>query len=222
MSWFEVRRLPCPACGVEVTIRVADSVNVARVPAVRAQLLAREFHRGRCGACQVDIEVDTSFVYSDIPRKQLVQVVASDALSRWRELEAQATAALAQAQAGPGAGEIMAGVRARLVFGLDGLVEKLLIWEAGLDDVAVEELKRLVRASLPDPAEQLLFVRATPAQLLFSNKPSPDGALVEVSRAALEAIAHGAPTAEGLWVDARRLAQPVRGFAPKGSTTSLK
>ena len=123
------------------------------------------------------------------------------------------TARAAQVLTGPdapaAAAALAVGLRVRLVFGLVALREKLLAWDAGLDDVDLELLKLAAMRAVGEPlarAATLRLVACTAdAAVLLDDAATrwdvprdalPPGAFVEL-RAALGA---------GCYVDLARLA----------------
>lgn len=151
MSTWETRSIPCPRCSVVATMRIAAGVHIARVPEVREQILANRFHRFTCAGCRESTQIETELVYTDFPRHHWIHVAPPDELGRWRDHEARLAHDVARAfdLGSPLAHPLADGLRVRLVFGIVALREKLVIWDAGLDDGLVECVK--VRAFASDP-----------------------------------------------------------------------
>jgi hypothetical protein len=148
---WETRSVPCPRCGIAATVRIADGVHVARDPELREQVLARDLHRFTCSGCGESTEIDTSFVYTDFSRRHWILIAALDELASWRELETRLAGEVRRTfdHGSPHAHALAGGLRVRLAFGLVELREKLIVWDAGLDDALVECVK--VRAIASDP-----------------------------------------------------------------------
>lgn len=144
MSTFFLESITCPHCGDERERRVAHSVNGQRAPHLREQILHGSFQHVVCEDCGEPFVINEPFVYVDLPRRQWVHVYATEQEAEWRLMEAETREALELAggpSALPASQLMMQGVQARTVFGLDGLREKLLCSEAGLDDARLELLK---------------------------------------------------------------------------------
>ncbi len=166
MSTWEQVRIACPRCGTPFEVQVASGLHITRLPHVRERVLRGELHRFVCPSCDRRIEVRQPVLYTDFERMHWIEVRPADELPRWPELAA-ACASLAESALMHGAPMICAVAsrfRVRLVFGYDELREKLLLWDAGIDDVAVELLKlRALRAdlTLQGPEDRLLGCEVT-------------------------------------------------------------
>src|ERR1041385_8123724 len=130
------RAFACPGCGAELTARVADGVHVDRNPALRDDILGRRLHRVVCPACRATTEVRRPFVYTDFGRRHFIQVAMPDELPRWDAWEAQLHRDVSRAfdRGSPHAHGLAEGLACRVVFGLEELRDKLVVWDAGLDD----------------------------------------------------------------------------------------
>jgi hypothetical protein len=169
-TWFP-EPVRCPHCGHEQQARLAHGVHAVRAPEVRDQIFARTFHAITCTACHETFVAQRPLVYTDTERKHWVHVALADHRPRWPELEDQTTEVYNRAFTGsPLAREVAERMKVRLVFGLDELREKLVLWAANLDDRAIECLKvELIRN---DPA----LARAS----LIVDSVAPDHALTIV------------------------------------------
>ena len=113
-------------------------------------MFARTFHRVTCPHCAASFTVQRPLVYTDMERKHWLQVALPIEKPRWPELEELADAVFDRGFTGsPLAEGIRDRFKRRLVFGLEELREKLVIWRAGLHDPVVECLK--VQAISRDP-----------------------------------------------------------------------
>lgn len=142
MSTFFAQDVICPSCGHGFEVQLIEGVHVTRLPAVRQQILERDFQVFACPACAVRIAVEGMFVYTDFQRMQYV-AVESRAATDWRAARRrhQETFARAFASGPPDANQMAGAFTCRLVYGVLALREKLLLWDAGLDDRVVEALK---------------------------------------------------------------------------------
>lgn len=144
MSRFLNEPVTCPYCGDIRERVVARSINAERSPDLREQILGSAFQRVECPACGESFAIETPFTYIDRPRREWILVFGEDDVESFRDLEATADSTF-ELGAGPRAPlvarELFAGMKRRAVFGQLALTEKLLAWDAGLDDGALEVLK---------------------------------------------------------------------------------
>ena len=150
MSTWAEHELACHVCGAAMRARVARGANAARVPAIREDVLARRFHRFTC-ACGATTQVQTAFEYGDLDRGHLLLVAPPRALAEWESWEARllATEHRVRELGSPLVEAIVDRVQARVVFGLDELREKLVLWQVALDDALIECVKVRALAHMP-------------------------------------------------------------------------
>lgn len=151
MSTWTQRELACPTCGQAVHAKIAIGAHVGRAPQIREQVLARTFHRFTCPAGH-PITVHAAFEYMDTERGQLLLVGRTNDRAEWPAFEARVRATVDRVLelGSPLTEPLVRGLKPRVVFGLEGLREKLVIWDAAIDDALVECMK--VRAYAADPA----------------------------------------------------------------------
>ena len=177
-TWFE-EPVRCPHCTLDQPARLAHGVHVARAPEVRDQLFARTFHAITCRGCAAVFVAQRPLIYTDMDRKHWVQVALQDERPRWPELENTVEAVYERAFTGsPLARELSDRMKLRLVFGLEELREKLVIWAANLDDASVECLKiELIRRD-PALAHRSLVVDTVAADHAMSIRIDGDESLL--------------------------------------------
>lgn len=119
--------------------------RTTRISSPRATILARELSRCACGAA-----LAAPCAYIDLERRQVVRVEPAPPDS-WRTLEATCAAELSQllVHNSPYLGKLVHELRFRLVFSLEELREKLVLWSHGLDDAVIECVK--IRAFTDTP-----------------------------------------------------------------------
>ncbi len=145
MSTFVHAKIACVACAHTYDGDVAESLHVSTRPDLRDDILAGRFHRFACPACGAFTVIEKLLAYTDFDRHHWFTVVGAvelPFLSEWRAFAREAfqktmlerSPALVRDQIAP-------EMRQRLVFGLASLREKLLAFDAGLDDRVLELLK---------------------------------------------------------------------------------
>jgi hypothetical protein len=168
MAVFYPYSVKC-VCNQELTVHLAESVNVKRFPKSREQILKGEMHRAACPNCGRRMTIEKPFYYTDLARNSLFKVLPRGNRHHWKKDSAELNAAsnLIPAQ--------FADVKERklrVVFGMDELREKLVAEDAGLDDRIVELLKVLLIYEHPillrRPRLRLLLDAETDDELEFS------------------------------------------------------
>lgn len=141
----------CPACGVSQVGHVPESVNVARRPAYRGEVLRREFMRVACGGCGVRVTVERELLYSDLDHGLFVLVFPRVEREHHKRHAAVAREVFRRAvlnEAPRVVADLFGAIEPRVVFGYDELREKVLANDRGLDDRVVEGLKELLLREL--------------------------------------------------------------------------
>jgi len=139
-------------CGESVTVRARAVWELDDTPS--AELLAtNRFHREGCKACGAIVGIDVDFLV--IGPGRLFQVVGADT-------DVAATVLSIR--------RIAPNVPLRIVPDRRALVEKIRLYQAGVDDVAFEIVKLLRRATLDaaDPHVELRFERLEGDELVLS------------------------------------------------------
>jgi len=138
------KNVMCPDCGAEQRIEVVDSVSIQRDPEIRDRVLAGTFMRFACAHCASSYLVEADILYTDMdrrlfvgvfPRERRSDVTACEALigQTYDEVYVGETPAFAQSEFGE--------LERRVVFGYEQLREKVVCFDAGLDDHIIEAVK---------------------------------------------------------------------------------
>ena len=198
MSVFEPSRAYCPSCGAAAEVLLARSVNAARSPEIRDSILAGSFQAVTCTHCQTPVQLPPELTYMDLSRQQWLVVYPLAREVEWEVLEEEVLELFALAfgpDSPPPARALAEGISPRLVFGWEGLREKLLAAEAGLDDSLLEVLKVAIlynHSALIDDDTALRLAAAGEEDLQLSLQTRQDGlelARLTVPRAAYTALA---------------------------------
>lgn len=226
MSIFQQEIVTCPHCGDHRPRDVAHSINAERSPQLREEILDGTFQRIACEACHARFEIGHPLLYIDFARSQWFSVHSGAHQPEWRTLERDAAATFDRAHRSGApalARQLIADPRVRLVFGLDALREKLVCFDAGLDDVTLEVLKFdqlgiAVGGQLLDEHTHARLVEVgTEALTFLAGAPAAEEAtVIEVAREVYDEIARGgdrwvelaATFSSGPYVDLGRLTIP--------------
>lgn len=178
MSLSEEQPITCPGCKATSVARIHRSVDVTTDPALKEQLLTGRLFTFVCPSCgRSSRVVHPELVYHDMQRGYLLQM---DALGKFdaaslRGLESSLPAVT------------------RVVRDSNALLEKVKVFDAGLDDRVIEVLKLVLASQKPDDtATRWLFEgTGTPSSpeardLRFTLLSSKGISGVAVPRAAYE------------------------------------
>ncbi len=161
MSTLSLITTGCASCGASVQGEIAIMVNADRRPDLRRAVIEGTFNRLVCGACGHRASVVRTVGLFDWGRKQYLVCYPRWAEVHWRDLSRATDESLHRnlAVAAPrGFARTAEVFRTRVVFGYDSLREKLLAWDAGLDDVAVEQAKMTLLQNRPDRAGRPIWL----------------------------------------------------------------
>ena len=132
--------------GRKFQANVADSVNIDRTPRVRDQILTGEFHRIADPESGGRVSVEKAFFYTDFTRHQFFLVLPRWDRHKWQEATFELSGMLRHLP------EVLAPKdrrSIRVIFGLAELREKLLAFDAQLDDYLIEALKAVLLGEHP-------------------------------------------------------------------------
>jgi hypothetical protein len=181
MSSFVPTTIACP-CGEHYGADVANGLHISARPDIRQQILDGHFHRFHCPRCGATTQVDKLLSFTDFPRRQWFTVAPSTGLP-WRrqylELARQGFESTMVKNAPPMVVAWGREMTCRLMFGLASLREKLVVFDAGLDDRVLELLKVQLLRDLRDTfaADDYFHLVAVEADELVFEKRHPDGVI---------------------------------------------
>lgn len=153
MSLFRKVDVPCPSCGGSVPFELVFSVNAKRRPDLREEILRGTFQSQTCSACGKTFRVQPEFNYVDIGRGLWVAAFPLEKRGDWQVHEDHAEAIFQKSygrNASQAARALGANLTKRLTFGWSALREKIVAFDAGLDDITIELCKLAVIRGLAD------------------------------------------------------------------------
>lgn len=154
MSIFHPVQAICGQCGHTNEVQRTASVNADRRPDLRAAILDGSFQQESCGQCGTVLRIPPHLTYLDMARKQWFMIDSADRINGFEALEDSARQTWDRAfgsRATPHARRMGEGMTSRLVLGWPALREKLIAFELGLDDVALEMCKLGVLRDMDSP-----------------------------------------------------------------------
>ena len=154
MSLFVPVEAKCSKCGTQVKADLAASVNADRRPDLRAAVLDGSFQSMACPNCSTTVRFPAHLTYIDMGRGQWILVEDASRLMAWKAVENEAQDLYDRffgRRAPPLQQSIGQEMTPRLVFGWPALREKLIVHDAGLDDITLELFKISVLRNVPAP-----------------------------------------------------------------------
>lgn len=129
MSTQTSKDVSCPHCGAVVKTVMSEGINADENPDLRSSVLNETLFDWKCPECGYEAQLIYPCLYHDKSKNFMIYVVPNGCDCSLQSVEA--VKAFPQLQ----------GVAKRVVTSLAELKEKILIFEAGLDDYAVEMVK---------------------------------------------------------------------------------
>lgn len=180
MSSIRMENIQCPGCARASEFKTWSSLNVSLEPDAKHRVISRELFQFKCPGCATVTDIVYPMLYHDMTQHLMIYLVP-DAPDGTRQ------------PAPEGVNPVMVaamlddGYRFRCVGTHNDLVEKILIFDAGLDDGPIEMVKIALRDKLPpdqSPADLGVYfsrkVPAEPAKLEFMLVTLDRGGSAEV------------------------------------------
>ncbi len=182
------RDVSCPHCGAVVKTRMSPEISAGENPDLRQRVLDETLFDWKCPECGYEAQLVYPCLYHDKENHFMVYVVPNSGCCPLEPVDV---------------GEAFPqfnGLAKRVVSSLAGLKEKVLIFESGLNDFAVE----LVKLALTDVAGKKHHKTATAGYFCFADekenrigfsfflqgeeKPVQQGTRMDVYRKSLEIV----------------------------------
>ena len=168
MSQKSAYKITCPKCGHEQPVELYEAVNVQEEPELKLQLMANELNAVACEKCKLSFRVDKPLLYSD-PKQGLMVYLIPLSEDNFTDGERQFTESLQKLNSA-----LPDGVEApdvSLVFNRAELVERIFLFEAGLNERIIEYVKYLIYSKNLDKVDPMK------KNLLFNVEDSNDESL---------------------------------------------
>jgi hypothetical protein len=159
MSIWVHERIECATCRTMFPVRTVDGLNLTRSPDVRAEILAGTLNLFPCPSCGTKTVLERQLLYTDLDRLHFMLLRPRRQIAGWPNAERDIEDLYRFHIVGEPTKLLftpdhLARFRVRAVFGLEHLREKLLVWDAGLDDRLFEVLKMQTFRLRPQFADQ--------------------------------------------------------------------
>ena len=227
----------CPECSAQSAFTIWTSLNVTVDPEQKQALIMGDLFRFTCPTCAATTQFVYPLLYHDAEKRVMIWFVPPDKSGRGEPPPDPGVGA-------GGARAALEGYTLRAVRSVNELLEKVLTFDAGLDDLAIEMVKLAIATQIPeheqsdeteirfasaehDPSappgqqDQLMFAIVTPGGTKGATLPR-EPIYSNMQRAAAELTARKPPPAPGEWrhVDAEYLMSFMQitdaGDAPAG------
>ena len=150
MSLNTQEKVRCPKCGELNDITLWQSVTVSDSDDLKQELLSGRLNVLVCSGCGVKALVPTPLLYHDEAKKLMLSFCPSaDDASAKTQLEQ-----IKSSSRKSGELEGLSGYNLRFISSYNALLEKILIFDAGLHDKTVELLKLMALMQEPDKIEK--------------------------------------------------------------------
>lgn len=172
MSINYKQSIKCPKCGHLQEMNVWSSITAVDSPDLKKELLSRKINIFRCDDCCQQALVPTPLLYHDSEKKLLISFTPCNE----REKKLSLFTEIKNASKESGELSEYEDYNLRFVTDYDELMEKILIFDNGLQDKVIEVLKVLILSQDPDKAENraALFGKLTPDGLEFLVKDTKE------------------------------------------------
>ncbi len=173
MSLNTKQQLKCPGCGQLQDMIVWNSITVSDSPDLKTDLLSGKVNIFRCPSCSQVGLMPTPLLYHDEEKHLMISFTpCEDPL-----LGLQLFDNMRQASKDSGELEKYEDYNLRFVTNYNELLEKILIFDAGYSDKAVEVLKLMILMQDPEKADQrtCMFGKSTPEGLEFMVQDKKEG-----------------------------------------------
>nr|WP_319489444.1 CpXC domain-containing protein [uncultured Caproiciproducens sp.] len=148
------RDVGCPHCGAVVKTQMSPEINAGENPDLRQRVLDETLFDWKCPECGYEAQLVYPCLYHDKKNNFMVYVVPNSGCCSLQPVNVGETFPQ------------FSGLTKRVVTSLAGLKEKVLIFEAGLNDFAVE----LVKLALTDVAGKKHNKTATAGYFCFIDE----------------------------------------------------
>lgn len=136
MSQKKVIQVKCEKCQETFDFEIYETLNVSTNPELKKEIISKEVFKVHCPKCGELHRINYPMIYADEEKKVLVNLVNRQSkLDDLKDLDNIKKT------------NYLSDYTCRLVVDMHDMVEKILIFEAGLNDRVVEVLKAIVISS---------------------------------------------------------------------------
>ena len=167
MAKYNITKIECPRCHTQNSKRTWKEINVLTNPDLKKKVKNQSLFKFACKECGYEALLDYSLIYED-GQYRIYYVTTQDELDEVLDL-LESKDELAQQDS----------KKNRIVCSQEDLIEKINIFDLGLDDKIIEVIKVLFYMNLQQQKEvnidAILFSKETSYHLRFLNQGFEEG-----------------------------------------------
>ena len=145
MSTYKKVNFPCLSCHANLERSILKAMHITRLPEIRASILDASFQKFTCEHCHSINQLEAPTIYTDFTNHHYIAVelpqianISTLCLKHKKVFDQNFILGPNVAQ------KLGSSLKTRVVFGLRGLREKLLIWDHAYDDRLIEIGKKII------------------------------------------------------------------------------
>lgn len=175
MKNYEMKEISCPRCGTSFPVKHWGLISIEDNPEMKQKVRDTSAFRASCPHCGVSVILAYPFVYLDKDALEIIEVQGDGSHHETDGLWIRDNAS------------ILRNYKKRVVYSLNDFMEKLFIWDEGLNDKLIELLKESAREQLaqkyPDRGIDEIFFSVSsdykPALIFRSRGKTKAGAEID-------------------------------------------
>ncbi len=150
MSLNTKQNVKCPKCGQMSEVTVWNSITVADSADLKTDLLSGRVNMFRCPSCSHTALMPSPMLYHDAEKRLMISFTpCNDAV-----LSEQLYENVCETSRESGELEKLSGYNLRFITDYNELLEKILIFDSGLNDKPIEVIKLMILTREPEKAER--------------------------------------------------------------------
>ena len=175
MSVNTKKHLPCPKCGQMSDVTVWNSVTVKSEPDLKNDILQGKVNFFECGTCGYRALMPDPMLYHDEDKKLIMSFSPIDDDIKAQEFLTK------MCETSKESGELkkLEGYNLRFVTDINALMEKILIFDSGLNDKVIEVIKLMILSQDIEKSSQRVcrFGKKDGDKLEFMVRDNKEGQL---------------------------------------------
>lgn len=147
MSRYHTTEITCPVCNKTYKIDIWDSINAQLNPEKKKDILKNDIYKTICPSCKAETHFIYDFLYHDMEKKYMISLLDDYPMELINPL-------------------VESGYSLRKVDDINQLIEKIRIFDAGLNDIALEVMKKIL-SEIMNINDNMLFCQVEKDDFIF-------------------------------------------------------